>query len=492
MQLSKRKNAGKFPGAPKNYIQNSKLQVTNSVIKRRARQAMSKRRMHDEDQNRDDSIVGFGIQKIFDRKSIFCGLPSLNTIASYVEVIIDNWHFIPHPKDGKILARAKIAALIWRGLRNIDFKHSQALNTANLVEIDFGPSQYIISDLLDEIVEPDEIFRPQGHTAFTPPFFLFRYPIKNGFMYWVLERDSEDVRKVYVTKGLTKDDVLEFIWSNLNSVIQLEASNEGLTYFPTELMQKKIFGSSNNLITQLQQDYEYFRANNLSRGYLLIGKPGTGKTGIVNSIVDKAGRGADGRIFIISGLDGIGTVEQMESLFVQMRPNFIIFDDCDRSGSSPSFIRAILKMLETVKDRNPHTNFLFTANTFSGILYDEAVTRKGRIDQIYEVPEPSEDDRREIFKRYSSEMNIELSDDDLEKCISSSDGMTGADIKELCIQLQRATLDEVFERARELEILREKYSGEDFNDEDVLGLTKRTKKKLAQVMAGRLIATKVR
>jgi hypothetical protein len=467
--------------------------LSNSKRIKTARRVMSKRRMREE-QDRDDSIVGFGIQKIFDTKSIFCGLPSLNTIASYIEVIIDNWHFIPHPKDGKVLARAKVAALIWRGLRNIDFKRSQALNTANLVEIDFGPSRYIISDLLDEIIEPDEVFRPQGHAPFTPPHHLFRYPIKNGFMYWVLERDSEDVRKVYVTKGLNKDDVLDFIWSNLDSVIQLEASDEGLEYFPTELMPKKIFGSSNNLITQLQQDYEYFRANRLSRGYLLIGKPGTGKTGIINSIVDKAGRGADGRIFIISGLEGIGTVEQMESLFVQMRPNFIIFDDCDRSGSSPSFIRAILKMLETVKDRNPHTNFLFTANTFSGMLYDEAVTRKGRIDQIYEVPEPSEDDRREIFKRYTLEMSIELSDDDLQKCVQSSNGMTGADIKELCIQLQRATIDEVFERANEIEKLREKYSGEDYDDEDLMNLTRKTKKQLAKVMlAGRLVkATKVR
>lgn len=453
----------------------------------KARPSMSRNRnMHEESQDRDDSILGFGIQKVFDRKSIFCGLPSLNTIASYVEIIIDNWHFIPHPKDGTVLARAKMAALIWRGIRSIDFRRSQALNTANLVEIDFGPSKYIISDLLDEIIEPDEIFRPQGHAAFTPPFYLFRFPLKGGFMYWVCSRDSEDIRNIYVTKGLTKDDILEFIWSRLDSVIQLEASDEGLSYLPTELTQKKIFGSSNELIGQLNQDYEYFREHNLSRGYLLIGKPGTGKTGIVNAIVDKAGKNGDGRVFIISGLEGPGTVEQMESLFVQMRPNFIIFDDCDRSGSSPSFIRVILKMLETVKDRNPHTNFLFTANTFSGILYDEAVTRKGRIDQIYEVPEPNEEDRQEIFQRYTEEMNIEMSDEDLRKCVESSENMTGADIKELCIQLQRATIDEVFERAREIEKLREKYSGDDFDEEDLMGLSRKGKERLAKAMAGRL------
>jgi isopropylmalate/homocitrate/citramalate synthase len=91
-------------------------------------------------------------------------------------------------------------------------------------------------------------------------------------------------------------------------------------------------------------------------------------------------------------------------------------------------------------------------------------------------------------------MSIELSDDDLQKCVQSSNGMTGADIKELCIQLQRATIDEVFERANEIEKLREKYSGEDYDDEDLMNLTRKTKKQLAKVMlAGRLVkATKVR
>jgi SpoVK/Ycf46/Vps4 family AAA+-type ATPase len=219
-------------------------------------------------------------------------------------------------------------------------------------------------------------------------------------------------------------------------------------------MQKKIFGSSNDLIGKLKEDYRYFREQELSRGYLLIGKPGTGKTAIVNAIVNSV----DGRVFIISGLEGPGAVEELESLFVQMRPNFIIFDDCDRSQKTPTFIKAVLKMLETVKDKNPHTNFLFTANTFSGILYDEAVTRKGRIDQIYEVPDPDDADRREIFNGYAEEMSITLSDEDMQKCVTSSDGMMGADIKELCIQLQRASIDEVFERAQEVEHLRVKYS----------------------------------
>lgn len=410
----------------------------------------------------DDSTIGFGIQKIIDKNSIFCGLPSLNTIASYVEVILDHLHFIPSKGDSPMIARTKVLALVWRLARNIDFNKSRILERKDLTTIDFGISEEIIGDLLEQIVEPDEVFRPQDQAPFSPPYWLYRYPInKDGFLYWVQERESEITKRVLVTKGITKDDILDMLWSKLGRVIQLEADDGNLSYVKTELTQKKIFGSSNKLIQKLKDDYKYFRENKLSRGYLLIGKPGTGKTGIVNAIVDSV----EGRVFIISGFDTVPIIEEMESLFLQMKPDFIIFDDCDRSNAGPTYIKAVLKMLESVKDKNPHTNFLFTANTFSGILYDEAVTRKGRIDQIYEVPEPSESDRKEIFERYSSEMKITLSDADLTKCVEASEGLTGADIKELCLQLQRATIDEVFERVKEIDILREKYSG---NEEEIL------------------------
>jgi hypothetical protein len=422
-------------------------------------------RMVPKNEREDDSILGFGIRKVFDRKSIFCGLPSLNTVASYVEVVVDHAHLIPSPRDSKWVAGAKWGALAWRAIRTINLTRGKVLDRADLKAIDFGESREVISNLLDEVMEPDEVFKPQTRAAFTPPFHLFRYPIGDGYMYWVMEQDSELVEKILVTKDVEKNDILELLWNKLGRIIQLEADDEGLNYVKTELTQKKIFGSTNKLIARLQTDYQYFKENKLSRGYLLIGNPGTGKTGIVNSIVDKA----DGRVFIISGLDSPGTIEEMTSLFIEMQPDFIIFDDCDRSQSSPIFIKVVLKMLETVKERNPHTNFLFTANTFSGILFDDAVTRKGRIDQIYEVPEPKDEDRKEIFEKYAQEMNITLSEEDLEKCVVSSEGMTGADIKELCIQLQRATIDEVFERAQEIEALKEKYSGDNFDDDFLEG-----------------------
>lgn len=436
----------------------------------------------------NNAIVGFKPGKIVDRESIFCGLPSVNTLISYVEIFIDNWNLLPDSKDSKLQSRAKLLALTWRLLRQISFNGPSIMDRTDLDEINFGASKDVVSNLVDEVMEPDEVFHPKHHSALTPPFSMYRYPFPPGYMYWISNKGSDETKTILVTPSITKDDILELLWKTLGRVIQLDACDD-LKYVQTELTQKRIFGSSNDLIDKLKDDYRYFRKQRLSRGYLLIGKPGTGKTAIVNAIVNSV----DGRVFIISGLERPGAVEELESLFVQMRPDFIIFDDCDRSQKTPTFIKAVLKMLETVKDKNPHTNFLFTANTFSGILYDEAVTRKGRIDQIYEVPDPGEKDRREIFRGYAEEMNIELSDEDMEKCVASSDGMMGADIKELCIQLQRASIDEVFERAQEVEHLRVKYSPDEilFDDDpdEPLPSLKR-KLNLAAALAGNKILIK--
>ena len=404
------------------------------------------------DNNEKDCVIGFSAKKMFDSKSIFFGIPSINAISTYFEFFVDNIGLIPNKGDTRLIAIGKLAAFIWTGVRAMNFR-PDILKRDNLEEIDFGSSTQIMYDLINATKDPDEVFRPVRFSTLMP-HFLYRYPIKDGNVFFVVHRDSGNVQKIMISKNITKEDILDEVWNGLRNVIKLEVDEE-LKYVAEDIANKKIFGSSNKLIQKLISDYEFFRKNNISRGYLLIGKPGTGKTGIINSIVNSV----NGRVFVISGMER--SIDELESLFINMRPDFIIFDDCDRSGSDPAFVRLILKMIENVKDKNPHTNFLFTANTFSGILSDDAVTRKGRIDQIYEVPVPDKSDRKEIFTKYSKEIGIDLSPEDLKKCIDSSDGLTGADIKELCIQLQRASITEVFDMEKEIGVLKEKYAAQE-------------------------------
>src|SRR5271157_5222244 len=214
----------------------------------------------------EESLIGFSVRKVLDKNSIFCGTPSINAIFSYFEFVIDHLHFIPNKSDSQLLAIGKITALALTGIRSMNIR-STILNRANLEELDFGSSKQVIYDLINTISDPDEVFKPKRFTALMPPYYLYRYPIKNGHIIFTIQKESGNVHRVLISRNITKEDVLDFIWCNLENIIKLEADEE-LTYICSELAQKKIFGSSNNLIQKLKDDYDFFRKEKLSRGYL--------------------------------------------------------------------------------------------------------------------------------------------------------------------------------------------------------------------------------
>jgi len=423
--------------------------------------------------------VGFNPKKITDNKSIFYSIASIGSISRYVGMIGDRLHMLPKPGEKDFLKKLKLFTFFWQIFQNAIISSPKLFERRGIRKITFGASDSIIYDLMSEILEPDEVYRPKGaNYPGSALANLYRFDLgEEKYVYWSIYTHDQNIKSVHVTSGVNKDIIISFLWKRLGKVIQLDTSNDDIGYVRTELHQKKIYGSSTEMISKLKKDYDHFYDNKMSRGYLLIGKPGTGKTGIVNAIVSEA----KGRVFVISGLGSVSMIESIESLSTHMEPDFIIFDDCDRSASTSPYVRAILKLIESVKEKNPHTMFLFTANTFDGILSDDAVTRKGRIDQIYEIPEPGLEDRKEIITRYAEEFGVKLSDEDLDKCIQESDGMTGADLKELCIQLQRASIDECFEQNQLIETLKEKYKPDLFgklnayNDDDIMdiGTTRR-------------------
>lgn len=422
---------------------------------------------HSEEEGKS-TVVGFSLNKILDNESLFYGLPSLGGLLQYADIISSSLILLPNKDDHGIIRKIKFANAIW-GMSKFFLmnKSSAQFTRPNLEEIGFGRSSNIIWELLNNIMEPDEVFKSES-SIFGIRSNLYRFPIKNGYVYFCFTK-SEYLRGIRITKNITTIDILDVIWEKFNGVIQLESIDDvGLVQTRSSLSNKKVFGSSLKLIETMKEDYAHFNKKNMSRSYLLIGKPGTGKTSIVNSIV----KNIKGNVFIISGIDSALTVGEMSSLFVHMRPDFIVFDDCDRSESTPSIIKYVLKMLEEVKDNNSGTTFLFTANSFSGILYDEAVTRRGRIDRIYELKEPDINDRREIFARYSEELNTNLTQGQLEMLAQNTQNLTGADIKEICIQLGKYSVNEVLERSREIDLLREKYPAN--NNSRVSGIINKT------------------
>ena len=189
-EIERKKKMGK---QNKKIMSGTLKEARNQVkrLKRRYRRSREEKAEYPNEEEVNASVMGFGVNKIFDRDSIFCGLPSVNTLVSYVEILVDNWNLLPDAKDSKLQSRAKILAIIWRVLRHIKINGPTVMDRTDLTEIDFGVSRDVIGRLVDEIMEPDEVFRPRHRSALTPPFSMYRYPFAHGYMYWVTENSDE-------------------------------------------------------------------------------------------------------------------------------------------------------------------------------------------------------------------------------------------------------------------------------------------------------------
>lgn len=401
--------------------------------------------------------VGFEFKKIFDKKSIFFGTNIINETAGGFHLINEFIQLIPRKNESTLSKIVKIIGAIVLTTEVLNSNKQIQINKASLID-----ASTFIENAISTILTPDE-----SHSSKNRHFgdSTYRYKIKEGYIYFANQmHPGLDTQKTtaLISNNITIDDVVDVIWEKLGRVISIGADKvvsiggiRELTCQKANLLQKKIFGSSTKMIDDLIADLQYFREKNVSRGYLLIGKPGTGKTGIVNNVANKIGN----KIIIISSVINSDMIDNLENILIIMKPEFVIFDDVDRIDNDPSYVRGLLKLLEVVKAKTPHTNFLFIANSFSGILEDEAITRKGRIDKIFEITEPNDEDRKQIILGYMSDMNSSIDEKDLQRCVNESKGMSGSDIKELCIQLGRASIDEILEQFNLVHCLKNQYKG---------------------------------
>ena len=61
-------------------------------------------------------------------------------------------------------------------------------------------------------------------------------------------------------------------------------------------------------------------------------------------------------------------------------------------------------------------------------ILDEAVTRPGRLDRLIEVPNPTQDGLKEIFRIHTKKMKLEKRADQA-KILAKMDGFSGAEVK---------------------------------------------------------------
>jgi cell division protease FtsH len=184
----------------------------------------------------------------------------------------------------------------------------------------------------------------------------------------------------------------------------------------------------------------------IPRGVLLAGRPGTGKTLLARAVAGEAGV----PFFSVSASEfveaivGIGA-SRVRDLFKQAKeaqPAIIFIDELDAIGRSRSAGQAgfggndereqtLNQILTEMDGFESGAAVIVVAATNRAEVLDAALLRPGRFDRRVTVPPPDKDGRRQILEVHTR--SLPLADDvNLESLASTTPGMVGADIANLC------------------------------------------------------------
>jgi len=182
------------------------------------------------------------------------------------------------------------------------------------------------------------------------------------------------------------------------------------------------------------------------KGVLLVGPPGTGKT-----LMAKAVANATNATFIrLVGSElvqkyigeGARLVRDLFELARQKAPSIIFIDELDSVGAKRLDVatsgdrevqRTLMQLLAELDGFTAIHNVKIIGATNRPDILDDALLRPGRFDRIIDVGLPDVEARTQIFSIHINHMNVDKKVS-AKKLADITDGLSGAEIKNLCTE----------------------------------------------------------
>lgn len=209
----------------------------------------------------------------------------------------------------------------------------------------------------------------------------------------------------------------------------------------------------------------------VDRGALLAGPPGTGKTTLARAIATESGANFIAVSAVKDWMSGNGLDEAIKlmattfSIARQQAPSIIFIDEIDSVGNreeftgqnaswNTAFLNALLTEMDGFDDRR---QVIVIGATNHPENIDGALKRAGRLDRVIRLSRPGVDALADMYRGMLKVYSNDLSEVDFRDCAASSLGLTGADVEVLVRGARRRARLDGYRAIQKADVIDEIY-----------------------------------
>lgn len=220
---------------------------------------------------------------------------------------------------------------------------------------------------------------------------------------WIV-RNDEEIRRMALSGELDLAAASSLLWDDhmgKSAQLSMDDKNDNVN---ARFRLTPFVGVEDNLYIpppgKTPQDFankiRKFQSKGISRSYLVVGPPGSGKTTMCQRVADCLMEDS-GRFLVITTtiLKSASYVDKITDAVSSFRPTVLLLEDIDRVGSDGEHL---LTMIDQIRKRNPDMLLISTANHPKKI--PDAMKRPGRLGTRLRMGAPGLEWREKVIKGY--------------------------------------------------------------------------------------------